>query len=270
MKAIISIANVAARTGKTTVAVNLAAEFASRGLRTLLIDADPQARATPFFMKDSETVRTLTDILLPESRRITGRTASVWDIFSPSGFPYMGIVASDIGLAAFDGMETSRAADLGARLAAISDFHDVAIFDTPSSLALIARACLCASTHVIVPVSPGTLGEDGLRLIAEFLGDMPCGKISPKLRALCNQFDCRERSSGLLDERLRDEWGGMVFETIIHRDGTIEICADRLQPVRSLDPASAASVIYARLGDEVLAELRIAPAGEMTSSEWME
>ena len=50
MKAIISVVNVAAWSGKTTVAVNLAAEFASRGLRTLLVDADPQARATPFFI----------------------------------------------------------------------------------------------------------------------------------------------------------------------------------------------------------------------------
>lgn len=270
MKAIISIANVAARSGKTTIAVNLAAEIASRGLRTLLIDADPQARATRFFMKDTEVVRTLTDILLPESQRITGHATSVWDVFSPSGFPYMGVVASDIGLAAFDGMETSRAADLGARLGAISDFHDVAIFDTPSSLALIARACLCASTHVIVPVSPGTPGEEGLRLIAEFFGNMPCGSHSPDLRVVCNQFDCHERSSGLLDERLRNEWGGKVFETIIHRDSIIEVCADRLQPARSLAPMSAASALYARLADEVLAELNIAPAREIPTSEWME
>lgn len=50
MRAIISVANVAALSGKTTVAVNLAAEFSTRGIRTLLIDADPQARATPFFV----------------------------------------------------------------------------------------------------------------------------------------------------------------------------------------------------------------------------
>jgi cellulose biosynthesis protein BcsQ len=47
MRAVISVANVAARSGKTTVAVNLAAEFSARGIRTLLVDADPQARATP-------------------------------------------------------------------------------------------------------------------------------------------------------------------------------------------------------------------------------
>jgi chromosome partitioning protein len=54
MRAVISVANVAARSGKTTVAVNLAAEISKRGIRTLLIDADPQARATPFFIKPDQ------------------------------------------------------------------------------------------------------------------------------------------------------------------------------------------------------------------------
>jgi hypothetical protein len=69
MRAVISVANVAARSGKTTVAVNLAAEISKRGLRTLLVDADPQARATPFFIKPEQVVRTLSDILLPTTAR---------------------------------------------------------------------------------------------------------------------------------------------------------------------------------------------------------
>src|SRR5215210_5982065 len=75
MRAVISVANVAARSGKTTVAVNLAAEFSARGIRTLLIDADPQARATPFFIKPNQIVRTLSDVLLPATARKATRAA---------------------------------------------------------------------------------------------------------------------------------------------------------------------------------------------------
>lgn len=269
MKAVISVVNVAARSGKTTVAVNLAAEFAARGLRTLLVDTDPQARATPFFMEGDQVVRTLSDVLLPQTRRVTERPASVWDVFSPPGFPHLGVVPGGIGLAVFDGMESARATDLRARLGPISGFHDVAILDTPSSLALLTRACLRASTHVIAPVSPDTQGEEGLRLVAESFGNMTSGDAPPDLWVVCNRFDCRDRSSGLLYERLKAEWGERVFETIVHRDDQVEGCADRRQPVRALAPGSAAATLYARLADEVLAKLSIPPAGEVAAAEWV-
>lgn len=260
MKAVISVVNVAARSGKTTVAVNLAAELASRGLRTLLVDADPQARATPFFMKPDEVVRTLSDVLLPQTRRMTERQASVWDVFSPAAFPYLGVVAGDIGLAAFDGLESARAIDLRARLGSISEFHDIAILDTPSSLALLTRACICASTHIIVPVSPDGQGEEGLRLVAECMGNITCGDAPPDLSVVCNRFDCRDRPSGQLYERLKAGWGKRVFDTIIHRDEMIEACSESGRPVMASAPVSPAADLYARLGDEVLARLRLPPA----------
>jgi len=75
------------------------------------------------------------------------------------------VIAGGVELAPFESLEQARVTDLSDRLGLISDFYDVVILDTPPSLALLTRLCLCASTHVLVPVSPGGQGEEGVSLI---------------------------------------------------------------------------------------------------------
>jgi chromosome partitioning protein len=256
MQAVISVANVAARSGKTTVAVNLAAEFSARRIRTLLIDADPQARATPFFIKPDQIVGTLSDVLLPRTAREAPRAAGVWDVFSATGFTHLGVVAGDIGLAPFESLEHTRVTDLRDRLRLISDCYDLVILDTPSSLALLTRASLCASTHVLVPVSPGGQGEEGVSLIEQSLGNMPCGAPPDAVWVVCNCFDCRDHSSGRLYERLAARCGRRVFDTIVHRDDQVEAYTERNMPVAGSGQVTAGADLYARLADETLARLR--------------
>lgn len=260
MRAVISVANVAARSGKTTVAVNLAAEISNRGIRTLLVDADPQARATPFFVKADRIIRTLSDILLPTREREARRAADVWDVFSPQGFTHLGVVAGDIRLAPFESLEGVRITDLRDRLGLISDFYDLVILDTPSSLAPLTRACLCASTHVLVPVSPGGQGEMGVSLIEQYLGNMPCGAPPEALWVVCNRFDCSDHSSGQLYERLKARWGGRVFDTIVHRDEQVEAYAERGMTVAASGRATPGADLYARLADETLTKLHLTHA----------
>ncbi len=54
MSFVIVIANQKGGTGKTPLAVNTAAGIARRGVKTLLVDADPQATATQWFEKNPD------------------------------------------------------------------------------------------------------------------------------------------------------------------------------------------------------------------------
>jgi len=245
--------------GKTTTAVNLAVEFSRRGHQTLLIDADPQAHATPFFMNEDQIVWTLADTLCspqPGARHNFGR----WDVFWPSRFANLYVVPSGIRLATFEGMEASHVTDLESRLATIERSYEFIVIDTPSSLALLTRACLHASTHVLAPVSPGGQGDVGLRLLSEYIGDMPCIVRPGFLGVLCNRFDCRSRESGACYEELKEEWGELLCETIIHRDDLIEGCGEQGLPIQVRAPNSPAASVYSDLADELMVRLSVPEA----------
>ena len=62
---VIAVANQKGGTGKSTIAVNFAAALGAEGLRTLVVDVDPQGDATSMFGVDpAERERTLYDVLL--------------------------------------------------------------------------------------------------------------------------------------------------------------------------------------------------------------
>lgn len=146
--------------GKTTLTLNLAAALAERGLRTLVVDLDPQGYATTgagLLAEYDRTGETLASQLLGDSpgfaQEIIRPTEDGFDVL-PSNLDMFTVEAR---LTSQRGRE-SRLLQL---LTPLAPSYDYVLIDCPASLGPLTDNAIVAAGEVLVPMLP-----DGLSLRA--------------------------------------------------------------------------------------------------------
>jgi chromosome partitioning protein len=176
-------------TGKTSVAVSLAAELARIGGETVLIDLDPQGNAGSWIGPDNIKAE-LAGVLL--------KKYALDQALIPAGVQGLSLIpTAGLGgeLKIFaEGQAVQQPFCVKSLVRELSSSFRFCVIDLPPAFGALERAALIAADEVITPIVPDPFGVDGLHIFAANLASLRSNMETDKpayKRIIVSALDCR-------------------------------------------------------------------------------
>lgn len=237
--------------GKTTSSVNLAAAFASRGLRTLLIDLDSQCSASlSLGVHRASLAPSIADVVL-QGYPIESATRS------SARLPGLDLITSSVDLISFDeAMATAKNRErlLQAKLEPLRGRYDWIVLDCPPSLSLLPTNALVAADAYIVPAVPQFLAIEGIQNLLSAVERLAYrSQTRPKLLGvLLTMVDYRIKTTTETVQQLRSEMGDKIFATEVRINNRLAEAPRYGRTIFEYDPNCRGADAYAQLAGEIL------------------
>ncbi|RJQ09244.1 MAG: ParA family protein [Dehalococcoidia bacterium] len=252
MSVCIAVTNQKGGVGKTTTTVSLGASLAVRGLRVLIVDADPQANATSALGIRGRDEAGLYATLIEEEplERSVEATAT----------PNLWLVPTTPALAGAEvELVTVMAREFRMKraLESLRTQYDVILMDCPPSLGLLTVNALAAADEVIIPVQAEYFALEGLGHLSKTV-EMIRRNLNPQLAirgVLLTMYDSRTNLAREVEQEVRTHFPS-TFRTVIPRSVRLAEAPSHGEPITVYDPSSTGAKAYEELADELIGRLR--------------
>lgn len=262
MKTIV-LANAKGGTGKTTCAVNLSACLAQHhGKRVLGIDLDSQGNLGISFGIDPRQLQyTAYHLLTAEVPELSQYIISVRE--------NLDLIPNAISADLENRLESSHNRDslLRQRLRTFKGKYDFVIIDTPPAMRTATMNAIVAADEVIVVVDCGYYALYGLTDLMRQIARVSDAyeKNSIVIRGLLNMFNRGQNLDRDVRREVGDFFGGLMIQTVIHKNVRIAEAASANLPVIDFDSSAPGAFDFLKLSKELLDEYE--PQEEIRSAK---
>lgn len=247
---VFAVVNQKGGVGKSTTAVNLSAALGELGMKTLLIDLDPQGNATSGFGLDKNLrQQCVYDALLGD--------AEVESLVEPVEVPGVFLIPATIQLAGAEielVSAMSRETRLKAMVDRLQDDFDFIIVDCPPSLGLLTINALTAAKGLLIPIQCEYYALEGLSKLLDSVRLVKT-HLNPALEVfgvVMTMYDSRTRLAHQVVDEVNDFFDDKVFATLIPRTVRLSEAPSFGKPITLYDPTGKGAESYRALAKEVV------------------
>lgn len=251
MATIIALTNHKGGVAKTTSVSALAFKFAQKGNKVLMVDLDTQANLTYSYMSPADALkgRCLYDAI--RERKNLPQVCIRENLYLvPNG------LAMTLALQQMN-FEKRRELILADLIRPVEDNYDIILIDCPPSLDILTLNAVVVADRVMVPMTTSQLSYLGVKMMEAWLLDQR--DLNPQLCVndiFFTQYDARERQTRNIETDVRNEFGDIVMNTVIHRNVSISESVGAYQSIYEYKPESVGARDYEALTLELVERIK--------------
>ena len=237
--------------GKSTITCNLAAISATQGLRTLVVDLDPQGNSTRYLLgAGADMARDTAAEFFDQTLKFTLRNQGTEEFITVTPFDGLHLLPSSPKLEELHGKLESRYKIYKLRdaLAALDDSYDRIYIDTPPALNFYTRSALIAANGCLIPFDCDDFSRRALYSLLESVQEMQADH-NRELKVagiVVNQFQPRANLPQRLVQELIDE-GLPVLQPYLSASVKIKESHEQALPMVHLDARHKLTLEYLAL-----------------------
>jgi len=240
---VVSISSLKGGVGKTTVTLGLASAAFAEGLRTLVIDMDPQSDASTGLDVVVGKHLNIADVL-HQPRSSVIKQAIVTSGWTRSHRGTVHLMLGSPQVMRFDTPSLTRREIWRVEeiLATIENDYDLVLIDCPPSLNGLTRMAWTASDEVVVVTEPGLFSVAATQRAFKAVEELRRG-VSPRLRArgvVVNRVRPQSIEHQFRINEMRELFGELVLEPVFLERATLQQAQGAATPIH-LWPGEAAA-----------------------------
>jgi len=263
MSRVIAIANHKGGIGKTTSTLTIGAVLATRGLRVLLVDFDPQGSLSIAMGLEPDDLPETTYTVM--RRFVHDYTPPDLGVALHTIRPNLDLLPANIDLAAAEReFVSAKRSDyiLQRLLAPTEDAYDVTLIDCPPSLGYLTTA----AAGVLIPLTPQFLPARGLAKLADVIGEVQRSELNPSLDitgVIFTMVRPEVKRSAAMRQTIVDYLGGHVpILGEVHVDARVDHASEAGRPITEYAPHTEVARAYTQIADRLATALGLVQTRE--------